>query len=207
MKNFTFVFLLISILCINQLQAESQHEKKLARYKRNWSRLMPNQTKLQFAVSMGMFSARQGWFYGKNNHWETYWFIGFIPKIAGAEEHMPTPIKQTYTPFRIQVNDYLSFEPVTTGIYINKIFGEYFWSKLPERYPKNYYFWAVNTRFNIFLGQSVAFRMGNKTLGKELSFFYELNTNDLYLISAFGNKTIGLSDILSLSFGIRYRVF
>ncbi|HZL10586.1 MAG TPA: hypothetical protein VFC65_11350 [Prolixibacteraceae bacterium] len=192
---------------MNQLHAETPHDKKLARYQRNWNRIMPNQTKLQFAGSMGMFSAGPGWSYGKRNQWETDWFIGFIPEIEEVQGHMTTTIKQTYTPFRIRVNDFISLEPVTTGIYINKIFGEYFWSKLPEKYPKNYYFWAVNTRFNVFLGQSVAFRMGTKTLGKELSFFYEFNTNDLYLISAFGNETIGLKEIVGLSFGIRYRVF
>jgi hypothetical protein len=207
MRSLFFVFILIMVFAVNLLWAETQHEKKLASYKNNWARLIPNQSKLQFAGSMGMFSAGPGWYYGKRNQWETDYYIGFIPKIAGIDGHVTTTLKQTYTPFRIQCNDFLSFEPLTSGIYINKIFGEYFWSKLPEKYPKKYYFWAVNTRFNIFLGQAVSFKMGDSTLGKELSFFYELNTNDLYLISAFGNKTIGIKDIVGLSFGIRYRVF
>lgn len=207
MKLFSCIFLLISILCITQLQAKPPHDEKLSWYKSKWERLMPNQSKLQFAGSMGMFSGGPGWSYGKRNQWETDWYIGFIPEIDEIEGHMTTTLKQTYTPFRCRLSEFISMEPVTTGIYITKIFGEYFWSKLPERYPKNYYFWAVNTRFNIFVGQSFAFKMGTKTLGKELSFFYEFNTNDLYLISAFGNKTIGLKDIVGLSFGIRYRVF
>lgn len=207
MKRFSFIFLLISALGTNVLLADSVHERKLARYQRDWNKLMPKQSKLQFAGSMGMFSIGPGWFYGKKNQWETDWFIGFIPEIDEIQGHVTTTIKQTYTPFRFQLNDRFWFEPMTTGIYINKIFGQYFWSKLPEKYPKNYYFWAVNTRFNVFLGQSFSFQLGEKTLGKELSFFYEFNTNDLYLISAFGNKTIGIKDIIGLSFGIRYRVF
>lgn len=207
MKLFSCVFLLISILCIAQLQAKPPHDEKLTLYKKRWDRLMPNQSKLQFAGSMGMFSGGPGWSYGKRDQWETDLYLGFIPEIDKIEGHMTTTLKQTYTPFRFRLNEFISVEPVTTGIYITKIFGEYFWSKLPERYPKNYYFWAVNTRFNIFVGQSFVFKMGTKTLGKELSFFYEFNTNDLYLISAFGNKTIGLKDIVGLSFGIRYRVF
>lgn len=207
MKRFSYIFLLISVFCTNVLLADSVHERKLARYQRDWNRLIPKQSKLQFAGSMGMFSVGPGWYYGKKKQWETDWFIGFIPEIKGIEGHVTTTIKQTYTPFRFQLNDRFRIEPMTTGIYINKIFGQYFWSKLPEKYPKNYYFWAVNTRFNVFLGQSFSFQLGEKTLGKELSFFYEFNTNDLYLISAFGNKTIGIKDIVGLSFGIRYRVF
>ena len=207
MKLYSCLFLLTSILCISQLQAKPPHDEKLTLYKKRWEGLMPNQSKLQFAGSMGMFSGGPGWSYGKRNQWETDWYIGFIPEIDEIEGHMTTTLKQTYTPFRFRLNEFISVEPVTTGIYINKIFGEYFWSKLPEKYPKNYYFWAVNTRFNIFVGQSFVFKMGTKTLGKELSFFYELGTNDLYLISAFGNKSIGLKEIMGLSFGIRYRVF
>jgi hypothetical protein len=162
--------------------------------------------KLQFAGSMGMFSAGPGWFYGKRDQWETDFYIGFIPRINDSEGHITTTLKQTYTPFRFQVNDRFTIEPITTGVYINKIFGEYFWSRLPERYPRNYYFWAVNTRFHVFLGQAFSYRLGEHLLGKNISFFYEFNTNDLYLISAFGNKTIGLGDIVGLSFGIRLRI-
>jgi len=187
--------------------AENNHEKMVEKYKSRWVSLMPRQAKMQFAGSMGFLSAGPGWFYGKKNQWETDMYIGFIPNINNSEGHTTMTIKQTYTPFSVCVNDRLRFVPLTSGIYLNKISGEYFWSRLPERYPKNYYFWAVNTRFHIFLGQAFSFQLTEKTLGKELSFFYEFNTNDLYVISAIGNKSIGLKDIVSLSFGIRYRVF
>ena len=78
---------------------------------------------------------------------------------------------------------------------------------MPEKYPENYYFWAVNTRFHIFMGEAISLKLKEKMIGKEVAFFYEFNTNDLYLISAIQNKTIGLKDIVSLSFGLRYRFF
>jgi hypothetical protein len=34
-----------------------------------------------------------------------------------------------------------------------------------------------------------------------------VNTNDLYFISAIGNKTIKITDIVNLSIGLRYRLF
>ncbi len=183
----------------------SKRERAIARYQRNWNGLIPRQAKLQFAGSMGMFSSGPGWYYGKRNQWETDFYIGFIPKINGSKGHLTTTLKQTYTPFHIRLNDRLGLEPLTSGIYISKIFGEYFWSRLPEKYPKGYYFWAVNTRFHVFVGQSISFKASEKMIGKEMAFFYEFNTNDLYLISAVQNKTIGLKDIVSLSFGLRYR--
>ncbi len=209
MKRIAVTLFLILFLFAEPVIADSNSKRVriLEKYQSNWNRLIPRQTKLQFAGSMGMFSTGPGWFYGKGDQWETDFYIGFIPRTNGSKGHITTTLKQTYTPFRFQLNDRFDFEPLTTGIYFNKIFGEYFWSRLPEKYPEGYYFWAVNTRFHVFLGQALSFRIGEKTIGKELAFFYELNTNDLYLISAWSNKTIGFKNIVGLSFGLRYRAF
>lgn len=168
---------------------------------------MPEQVKLQFAGSMGLFSLGSGWYYGKHTQWETDLFIGFIPRIDDIKGHITITLKQTYTPFHFKLDKNFIYEPLTGGAYINKIFGPYFWNKLPDKYPKNYYFWATNTRFHVFLGQALSFRLGNVQPESNLSFFYELNTNDLYIISAIGNRTIKLNDIVGLSFGLRYRIF
>lgn len=197
----------MSLLCVNQVWAEPKDDQRIEKYKKKWDRLIPRQIKLQFAGSMGMFSFGPGWYYGSRNQWETDLFLGFIPRINGSDSHITVTLKQTYTPFQILFNESFSYEPLSSGVYFNKIFGEYFWSRLPEKYPKGYYFWAVNTRFHVFLGQAFAFRLSEDTKGKTISFFYEFNTNDLYLISAWGNKSIGLKDIIGLSFGFRYRGF
>jgi hypothetical protein len=205
-KLITAIFLIL-FCCTNLVFAESTHDRKSEKYQKRWNRLIPRQSKLQFAGSMGMFSTGPGWFYGKKDQWETDFYVGFIPRMNGSEGHLTTTLKQTYTPFRLQVNNRFRIEPITAGIYFNKIFGEYFWNRIPERYPKNYYFWAVNTRFHVFLGQAFSFPLSEKMPGRELAFFYEFNTNDLYVISAFNNKTIGLEDIVGLSFGVRFRIF
>ncbi len=184
------LYLFLLLFCANFVCAESEYDPKIKKYQIGWSHLIPRQIKLQFAGSMGMFSTGTGWFYGKKDQWETDMFIGFIPRMSGSKGHVTITLKQTYAPFHFQLNDRFSYEPLTTGIYFNKIFGEYFWSRLPEKYPKGYYFWAVNTRFHVFLGQALSFRLGEETTGEKLSLFYEFNTNDLYLISAWSNKTI-----------------
>ncbi|WP_372773699.1 hypothetical protein [Mangrovibacterium sp.] len=209
---FTFILLLLGGHLVAKetqtaIERQLERDKKEERIRDRWARLIPRQNKLQFAGSMGMLSGSVGWYYGKKNQWETDLFLGFIPKIDNQDAHTTITLKETYTPWRLRLNDDLTYEPLTTGIYINKIFGEHFWEKLPERYPEGYYFWAVNTRFNLFMGQAITVKLNRSPLfGKELSFFYEFSTNDLYLISAIGNKTISPWDIVSLSLGLRYRV-
>jgi len=213
----TTIFFLLFLLSFQATFAEGEQDytdrafrkiQKEERIRNRWARLIPKQNKLQFAGSMGMFSGSVGWYYGKKNQWETDLFLGFIPKMSRQDGHVTITLKETYTPWRIQLNDDFSYEPLTSGIYINKIFGEYFWNKLPERYPEGYYFWAVNTRFNIFIGQAITVKLNKSPLfGKELSFYYEFSTNDLYLISKIGNQSIRTWDIIGLSLGIRYRVF
>ena len=207
MKQISLIISLLTLLCVNQTWAGLEDGLRVEKYRKKWNNLIPRQIKLQYAGSMGMFSTGPGWYYGRKTQWETDLFIGFIPRMNGSEGHFTITLKQTYTPFQFHFNDNFSYEPLITGIYFNKIFGEYFWNRLPEKYPEGYYFWAVNSRFHVFLGQAFTFRLSEKTMGKSLSLFYELNTNDLYLISAWSNKSIGLKDIIGLSFGLRYRVF
>lgn len=213
-----FFFLVISLGVSAQPVAEndssmvamhpvkSRVEQRQDKIRARWSKLIPTQNKLQFAGSMGMFSGGFGWYYGRKNQWETDFYLGFIPKMNGQKGHLTVTLKQTYTPWRLHLSPDISFEPFTTGIYMNKIFGEYFWSKLPEKYPDGYYFWAINTRFNIFAGQAFTIDFDRKISGREFSFFYEFSTNDLYLISVVGNKTITPWDIIGLSLGLRYRI-
>ena len=206
-----FLFFYSNLQAEEDSKDKNREERKIQKEERirnNWNRMMPKQNKIQFAGSMGMFSGSVGWYYGRKNQWETDFYLGFIPRMNREEGHVTITLKETYTPWKLKLNDDVAFEPLTAGIYINKIFGEYFWNRLPEKYPDGYYFWAVNTRFNVSVGQSITFKLNKTALyGKELSFFYEFSTNDLYIISAIGNKSISVPDIVGLSLGIRYRLF
>jgi hypothetical protein len=201
--------LLIFMFCLHSLLSVGQEVKVKEKSIKQipWHKLIPDQAKLQFAGSMGMFSLGPGWYYGNRSQWETDVFIGFIPSTFDMDDHFTMTFKETWTPFVININrSAFLCEPITTGLYINKIFGDHFWDKLPHRYPKNYYFWATNTRFNIFLGQAITF-INKVESNKSWSFFYEVNKNDLYLLSAWKNDMIKITDIINISFGLRYRVF
>lgn len=204
MKYLLTILLILTCLLPFPAMAQEKEDELLLEYQKQWNRLIPKQVKFQFAGSMGMVSVGPGWVYGKKSQWETDLFVGFIPKIGDMKGHVTATLKQTYTPFEIEFNNGILYEPLTAGIYLNKIFGPYFWRKLPAKYPNNYYFWATNTRFNIFLGQAISAKIG-KGPSRNWSFFYEVNTNDLYLLSAIGNRTIKMEDIINISLGIRYR--
>lgn len=214
MRKKILLALLVSISLSSWGQQDSltlhlHPSKKMERQtslRRKWDGLIPKQTKLQYAGSMGMFSQSIGWYYGKHKRWETDFFLGFIPPLDGMDGHITTTLKQTYSPWKIKFGQTTAINPLSVGIYINKIFGEDFWRKLPERYPDKYYFWMLNTRINLFAGQVFSLKTDRTTpSGNELSFFYEFSTNDLYIISAVDNRTLSLLDIVGLSFGIRYR--
>lgn len=211
-KQLLFILLILLPLAVSgqqdsiNVRTEQKKSERQAALRRKWDKLIPRQTKLQYAGSMGMFSQSIGWYYGKHQRWETDFFLGFIPPLDGMDGHITTTLKQTYSPWKIRCNDALSISPLSTGIYINKIFGSDFWQKLPKRYPDKYYFWMLNTRINIFAGQSINLRLDKVSVsGNELSFFYEFSTNDLYIMSAIDNRSLNFFDILGLSFGLRYR--
>ncbi len=202
-----YVFSAFVLLCLSSSYAQTRHDTMIESYKNRWNKLIPTHLKSQYAGSMGMVSAGAGWDYGKRRQWETDVLLGFVPGNKYESAHGTLTLKQTYSPFRIELGGDFQLEPITAGLYITKIYGEYFWTKQPQKYPKGYYFWAVNTRFNVFIGQSFTLPLNSRRFSRSASLFYEVNTNDLYFISYIGNEVIKLHDIIGLSVGVRFRFF
>ncbi|WP_320053385.1 hypothetical protein [uncultured Acetobacteroides sp.] len=195
----TIVTLAVGLSAAGQIDKDLKQE-----YVSAWSKLIPTHLKLQYAGDMGTLSAGPGWDYGSHRTWETNLFVGFLRSTSQSPTHLTVTLKQAYKPFHLSLGQRCSIEPITGGIYMTKLFGQYFWEKLPDRYPNGYYFWALNTRFNVFLGQSVTYRFSKYLDGDSFSLFYEFNTNDLYIISAVKNRYLGLRDIINLSFGAKF---
>lgn len=97
----------------------------------------------------------------------------------------------------------------TCGLYFNTVFGEEFWVNEPDRYPKGYYGFSSKVRTHIFLGQRVTLQVPPqfRVMAKQITFFYELSTCDLYLVSAFTNSYLKPKDYLCLSFGLKFQLF
>lgn len=200
-----FCWLMVLIFWMHpQAGAQTKYEQKLERYRKGWSCLIPRYQKIQYAGGMGLLSLGVGWNYGKKGQWESDLLLGYLPRFDGDQGHVTITLKENYIPWRIRLkSDRWHFEPLTVSLYMNKIFGDEFWTKEPDKYPDGYYGLATNLRFNLAFGQRIRFKLKPIGIAQYLSLFYELGTNDLYLISYFGNKYLSLPDIFSLSLGIK----
>lgn len=207
-KLLIFNILLFCFLGYDSVFADtlSRHAQLQEKYRSSWARLIPRYNKFQYAGEMGLFSLGCGWDYGRRKQWETDILLGYLPKFDGKEWHITFTLKENYIPWKIALwkSDWI-LEPFTASLYINKIFGNEFWSKEPDKYPDRYYNVATNLRFNIAFGQRIKFKGKPLGLSDHITFFYEICTNDLYLVSYFTNKYLGLTDIFSLSLGIKFQ--
>lgn len=187
----------------------SRYDKRVHRYRKHWESLIPTHTKLQFADNMGLLSLGTGWDYGKRNQWETDIFFGILPKYDSKRTKITMTLKQNYMPWSIALGKEFAVEPLACGMYFNTVFGNEFWTHEPERYPKGYYGFSSKVRIHVFLGQRLTYNIPPRwRLGaRAVTFYYEISTCDLYVVSAFTNKYLKPKDYLSLSFGLKTQLF
>lgn len=207
MKWYRFKYLILFLLFPMTLLAQEGHyEKRVRIYKEFWNNLIPRYSKVQFAGSMGMLSVGGGWNYGKD-HWETDIFLGLVPRNADRHAMVTLTIKQNYIPWRVSLNEKISFEPLSCGLYVNTLLDKDFWVINPDKYPDGYYTFSTRIRFHAFLGERITFQLDKKKFhNKSITLFYEISTCDLYLISAIQNSYLKPSDYLSLSFGVKFQI-
>lgn len=174
-----------------------------------WKRLIPDYQKIQFAGSMGLLSVGTGWEYGRS-HWETDVLFGILPKYEDTRVKAIFTLKQNYIPWHIRLKENKwVVEPLTTGLFFTTLLDNRFWIKEPHKYPQSYYpFFQTRVRMNLFVGQRLVYNFtAEKWKGKSITLFYEFSSNDMFLASAFRNHEIGAKDILSLSFGIKLKLY
>lgn len=192
----------------NLEKQESNKQEKKKKHQTGWGVLLPEYIKVQYAGNMGFLSLGGGWDYGKNKHWETDLFLGFIPKYSTDRNKITFTLKQNYIPWRIAAGEKITFEPLLSGLYLNTVFGNEFWLSEPDKYPSNYYSFSTRLRVNIFAGQRITYKLDSeRDYLNAVSIFYEISTSDLYLISAAGNKYLKPKDYLTLSLGIKLQLF
>ncbi|MDR1121500.1 MAG: hypothetical protein LBM08_11350 [Dysgonamonadaceae bacterium] len=74
--------------------------------------------------------------------------------------------------------------------WINIVLYGKFWVSEPDKYTSPYYSFSTKLRFHIFLGQRIrySFPYDSRFLWGSVSLFYEISSNDLYIVSAAGNR-------------------
>lgn len=189
--------------------ALSRYEKSVRKWYRVWNKLIPSQFTLQYAGSIGAVSGGLGWHYGKKKQWETDLLVGYLPQADADESHFVFTAKQSYIPFHCDFGRRFELEPLTCGMFFSTISGEQFWKSQPSKYPKKYYGFSTAIRAHLFVGQRICYKIPSsaRRYHKNISFYYELSTCDLYLVSKFTNSYLSVWDILSLALGVKLDLF
>lgn len=186
----------------------NQYKKRVENYRDFWEALIPTYSKIQYAGGMGLMNFGLGWSYGKNHQWETDAFLGFIPRYSSDNSKVTMTLKQNFIPWRKPLNDVLTLEPLTCGLYFNTVFSDEFWTKEPDRYPTGYYGFSTRIRTHICIGQRLRVNIPDKKrfFSRSITAFYEISSCDLYIVSAFTNH-LSPKDYLRLSFGLKFDIF
>jgi hypothetical protein len=181
---------------------------KSIKYRSAWDRVLPRYVKLQYAGGMGLFAVGPGWDYGKKKQWESDFLVGWIPRYTSDHSKIVLTLKQNYIPWTVSLNDNFVLRPLHTGLYLNSTLGSDYWLKEPDRYPDSYYGFSTKLRINVFIGQQLTYKIpaGNRLQGKTVTFYYEISSNDLYIVSAATNSYLKPNDYLKLSLGIKIQL-
>lgn len=173
-----------------------------------WERLTPTHVKLQFAGGIGLLSGGIGWDYGRRCRWETDFLLGYVPRFDSRSAHATFTVKQNYIPWSIACCERFAIEPLTCALYMSVITGQEFWTRVPERYPsRTYYPMPTKLRTYLSVGQRFVWSFAEKRRMRSLTAYYEFSTCDYYLVSKWNNKSLSVTDIFSLSLGLKLQLF
>lgn len=186
----------------------SKYDKVRQRYYSDWASLIPTQTIIQYAGNMGMLSIGAGWDYGKRKQWETNLLLGYLPKHDSKHAKITMTLKENFIPWKIDIGKNFVFEPLSTGLYVNTVFGREFWATQPDKYPEGYYKFATKIRLNVFVGQRITKCLDGENLlrTRGITLFYEVSSPDMYIFTKIKNSSLSVFDIISLSLGVKFQM-
>jgi hypothetical protein len=137
-----------------------------------------------------------------NNKFEIGLLYGKVPRSLGGVNRSLS-MKFTYNPFQYDFLKRIKMEPFQTGIFISQNFGENLELNWANKYPKGYYWWSRSLRIHYFISAQISYMIEKKRFNR-ITYYFEANTNDLYVYSYFPNRnTISLYDIFFFGTGIK----
>ena len=170
-------------------------------------RFVPSNYILQAAGGIGLISAGFGWDYSKNKRWSTDILVGFVPKYETDNIKLTLTLKQTYSPFRLELNKSFDFHPLRLGLYASTTSGRQFWFSEPDKYPSNYYTFSTKLRFNIFLGQDFDYKLPfNDFYFDWIKLYYDVHASDFNLIARIQNQYLKNLRYVSLAIGAKFYI-
>ncbi|WP_375435216.1 hypothetical protein [uncultured Hymenobacter sp.] len=167
----------------------------------------PSHVQVQTAGGMGLIAAGVG-YTTLRDRLEADVLVGYVPeKHAGSTLSIAT-VKLLYTPYTVPLSDKFELQPLTIGIY-----GSYTHNTINDevrgQYTKGYYWFSTDTRIGPLLGGRLSYLRPTAIPSdrqRRISAYYELGSNDLYLVSMFSNanrKSLSPADVLTLGLGLK----
>jgi hypothetical protein len=133
---------------------------------------------------------------------------GYVPqRHAGRKALGIFTFKTTYTPYTIALrNPQWRLHPLSFGGLVNYTPSRTLNRSRDEKYYKGYYWWSSTVRFGAFLGGRVTRELQpSNGHARAVSLYYELGTNDLYVVSLATNLSgLKVTDVLTLGVGGKF---
>jgi len=165
--------------------------------------LTPDFVNLQYGGSIGYGSAGIGYFFF-NEKTTASLNYGFVPKSKGGPLNILTT-KFNYKPFNIKIIEGLTWQPINPVVFISYTLGRNFDKKFdPNQYPEGYYWWSTALKAHLGISTELKIFGSEKAAIKAVSLYAETNTNDLYAVSWFENRTTTpITKIFFMGYGVR----
>ncbi|MFD2785706.1 hypothetical protein [Hymenobacter rubripertinctus] len=163
----------------------------------------PRHLVLQTGGGLGMITAGAG--YSLRDRLDADVLVGYVPQKYTDKALTILSLKIRYSPWTLPLSPKVWVKPLSVGGYIS------FTSGLrnpgqPGQYSDDYYWFSNRVRTGPLVGSQVSYALPARATGhrRNLSGYYELGTNDLYLLSyAQNRRALSLADIAVLTLGLK----
>lgn len=181
----------------------------LTAHGQNFKFLVPKEAIVQYAGSIGYFSAGAGYEIFGNKRGNLSFHYGYVPESKGGELHITT-VKLAYKPWKVALKDWGAFYPFNPGFFASYTFHKDLEVFFPSgQYPKDYYYWSEAIRPHLSFNSEIELEAPKvfKSRGiRALGLYIEANTNDYYLINYLQNTSeLNINDIFQLGLGLRVK--
>ncbi|WP_035564908.1 hypothetical protein [Hymenobacter sp. IS2118] len=136
---------------------------------------------------------------------------GYLPKKFSITPVGVFTAKVTYAPWQLGLGGTpWHVRPLALGGFVSYSASRGISLSRGSKYEEGYYWWSSRTRVGAFVGGSAGrtFGLTKRGTARSATAYYELGTNDLYLVSWMTNKGgLPLRSILTLGFGVRLHIW
>ena len=203
-KYLLFVLVLISLQTpAAALPPDTTAVAAPPRTERPWYR--PSHLVLQTGGGLGMVAAGAGYEFAKS-HLETDILLGYVPKRYAGSTLTLASLKFMYSPFRLKLAEKVQLLPLTVGAYFSYTHGTIN-DELKGQYSSDYYWFSTDTRYGLLAGGRLTYLAAPVAATgqpRNVSAYYELGSNDLYMASYLSNSGgLKIKQLLTLALGVK----